>query len=123
MYLSEGLIADGRLHPFLGILPTRTRMLPGKKALGYVEVTLTADSLWGKSGDVMRGHEFHYSELIGDPAADPSWRRVYALQRRRDIVETEGFQKGSILASYTHLYYAAHPAAIDHFINRLGGTP
>ena len=40
-----------------------------------------------------------------------------------DIVEAEGFQKGAILASYTHLYYAAHPAAIDHFINRLGGTP
>ena len=117
-------MADGRFHPFLGILPARTRMLAGKKALGYVEVTLTADSLWGQSGDVVRGHEFHYSELIGDPAADPSWRRVYALRRRRsDIVETEGFQKGAILASYTHLYYAAHPAAIDHFINRLGGTP
>jgi cobyrinic acid a,c-diamide synthase len=123
MYLSEGLVEEGRFHPFLGILPARTRMLSGKKALGYVEVTLTADSLWGQSGDVVRGHEFHYSELIGDPAADPAWRRVYALSRRRsDIVEAEGFQKGAILASYTHLYYAARPAAIDHFITRLGGT-
>ena len=42
MYLSEGLTADGRFHPFLGILPARTRMLAGKKTLGYVEVTLTA---------------------------------------------------------------------------------
>jgi cobyrinic acid a,c-diamide synthase len=123
MYLSEGLIADDRFHPFLGILPARTRMPAAKRALGYVEVTLTEDSLWGDHGDIFRGHEFHYSELIGDPAVDPSWRRVYALRRRRsEAIESEGFQKGAILASYTHLYYAAHPAAVDHFINRCGGT-
>ncbi len=125
MYLSRGLLeAGGRFHPFLGILPARTRMLDGKKALGYVEITLTADSLWGRCGDVFRGHEFHYSELIDDPVADPAWRTVYALRRRRsEAVEAEGFQKEAILASYTHLYYASLPAAIDHFIAHCGGTP
>ena len=125
MYLSRGLLAaDGRFHSFLGILPSGTRMLAAKKALGYVEVTLTANSLWGRRGDAFRGHEFHYSELIDDPAADPSWRTVYALRRRRSkAVEKEGFQKGAILASYTHLTYAAQPAAIEHFLNRCGGTP
>jgi cobyrinic acid a,c-diamide synthase len=125
MYLSRGLMdADGWFHYFLGILPARTRMLDAKKALGYVEVTLTADSLWGRCGDVFRGHEFHYSELIDDPAADPSWRTVYALKRRRsETVEKEGYQKGAVLASYTHLVYAARPAAIDNFLNRCGGTP
>ncbi|OHE18712.1 MAG: cobyrinic acid a,c-diamide synthase [Syntrophobacterales bacterium GWC2_56_13] len=125
MYLSQGLLeAGGRFHPFLGILPARTRMLDGKKALGYVEITLTADSLWGRCGDVFRGHEFHYSELIDDPVADPAWRTVYALRRRRsEAAEAEGFQKEAILASYTHLYYASLPAAIDHFIAHCGGTP
>lgn len=125
MYLSRGLLeAGGRFHPFLGILPARTRMLDGKKALGYVEITLTADSLWGRCGDVFRGHEFHYSELIDDPVADPAWRTVYALRRRRsEAAEAEGFQKEAILASYTHLYYASLPAAIDHFIAHCGGTP
>ena len=123
MYLSQGLLTqDGCFHPFLGILPARTRMLPAKKALGYVEVTLTEDSIWGRRGDRFRGHEFHYSELIDDPAADPSWRRVYALRRRRsESVEQEGYQKGEVLASYTHLAYAAQPAAIEHFLNHCGG--
>jgi cobyrinic acid a,c-diamide synthase len=99
-------------------------MLDGKKALGYVEITLTADSFWGRCGDVFRGHEFHYSELIDDPVADPAWRTVYALRRRRsEAAEAEGFQKEAILASYTHLYYASLPAAIDHFIAHCGGTP
>jgi cobyrinic acid a,c-diamide synthase len=125
MYLSRGLLTEeGRFHSFLGILPSRTRMLTAKKALGYVEVALTADSLWGRCGDVFRGHEFHYSELIDDPAADPAWRTVYALGRRRSTaVAAEGFQKGAILASYTHLHYASQPAAVAHFIHRCGGMP
>ncbi|MBM4313927.1 MAG: cobyrinate a,c-diamide synthase [Deltaproteobacteria bacterium] len=125
MYLSRGLLfQDGRFHPFLGILPCRTRMLAAKKALGYVEVTLKADSLWGRQGDRFRGHEFHYSELMDDPAVDPSWRRVYALKRRRsEAVEQEGYQKGAVLASYTHLAYAAQPAAIEHVLKQCGGGP
>lgn len=122
MYLSEGLQVDGHFHPFLGILPAQTRMLNVRRALGYVEVILGENSLWGRQGDVFRGHEFHYSELVGDPTACPTWRTVYALRRRRsDAVEAEGFQSGKVLASYAHLYYASKPAAVDHFIDRCGG--
>jgi cobyrinic acid a,c-diamide synthase len=124
MYLSRGIESDGRFYPLAGVLPTRTRMLTGKKALGYVEVALTEDSLWGRRGDLLRGHEFHYSELIDDPVSDPAWRKVYSLRRRRtDTVETEGYQNGAILASYTHLHYASRPAAVARFLERCGGTP
>jgi len=124
MYLSRGIEADGRFYPLAGVLPTRTRMLTGKKALGYVEVALAEDSLWGRRGELLRGHEFHYSELIDDPASDPAWRKVYALRRRRtDTVETEGYQNGAILASYLHLHYASRPAAVARFLERCGGTP
>jgi cobyrinic acid a,c-diamide synthase len=124
MYLSRGIEADGRFYPLAGVLPTRTRMLAGKKALGYVEVALTEDSLWGRRGELLRGHEFHYSELVDDPASDPAWRKVYSLRRRRtDTVETEGYQNGAILASYLHLHYASRPAAVARFLERCGGTP
>jgi cobyrinic acid a,c-diamide synthase len=124
MYLSRGIEVNDRFYPFAGILPTRTRMLSGKKALGYVEVTLTEDSLWGRRGDILRGHEFHYSELIDDAISDPAWRRVYSLRRcRRDKVETEGYQNGAILASYMHLHYASRPEAVAQFIKRCGGKP
>ena len=130
MVLSQGIEAAGRFHPLVGVLPTRMRMLPARKALGYVEATLMEDSLWGRRGDVLRGHEFHYSELIDDPLSDPAWRKVYSLRRRRtdavetgaDAVETEGYQNGAILASYTHLHYASRPAAVAHFLERCGGS-
>jgi cobyrinic acid a,c-diamide synthase len=124
MYLSRGIEADGRFYPLAGVLPVRTHMLTGKKALGYVEVALTEDSLWGRRGELLRGHEFHYSELIDDPVSDPAWRKVYSLRRRRtDTVETEGYQNGAILASYLHLHYASRPAAVARFLERCGGTP
>jgi cobyrinic acid a,c-diamide synthase len=124
MYLSRGIEVDDRFYPLAGILPARTRMLDTRKALGYVEVALTEDSLWGRRGDVLRGHEFHYSELIDDPISDPAWRKVYSLRRRRvDAVETEGYQNGAILASYTHLHYASRPAAVARFLERCGGSP
>ena len=123
MVLSRGIEADGRFYPLAGVLPARTRMLDAKKALGYVEVTLTEDSLWGRRRDVLRGHEFHYSELIDDPASDPLWRKVYSVRRRRtDAVETEGYQNGAILASYTHLHFASRPAAVARFLERCRGT-
>lgn len=122
--LSRGIEAEGRFCPLAGILPAGTRMLPARRALGYVEVTLRADSLWGGPGDILKGHEFHYSELIDDPAADPAWQKVYTLRRRRTAaVETEGFQNGAILASYAHLHLASRPAAVARFIERCGGTP
>jgi cobyrinic acid a,c-diamide synthase len=123
MYLSRGIEADGLFYPLAGLLPARTRMLSERKALGYVEVVLTGDSLWGRRGDVLRGHEFHYSELIDDPISDPAWRKVYSLGRRRtDTVDTEGYQNGAILASYMHLHYASRPAAVARFFERCGGS-
>ncbi|MHB9038067.1 MAG: cobyrinate a,c-diamide synthase [Armatimonadota bacterium] len=124
MYLSEGLeTLDGQRRSLVGLLPSWTRMLERKRALGYVEIRLNEDSLWGARGDVLRGHEFHYSELIGDPADTPEWKPVYALKRRRsDEITPEGFQSRNILASYAHVHYASHPGAIDRFISNCAGA-
>ena len=68
MYLSEGIeTTDGSRYPQVGRLPAWVRMSSGRKALGYVEVTLNSDSFWGKPGETLRGHEYHYSELTRRP--------------------------------------------------------
>ena len=122
MYLSRGIeTAGGKRHPMVGILPVWSRMLDRLKSLGYVEVTLTRDSLWGESGAVLRGHEFHYSELTGDPLEDDLWTSVYRLRHRRsETPVVEGFQQGNILASYTHLHWASQPQSMATFINHCG---
>jgi len=112
MYLSRWIMAaGGERSPMCEVLPCGTRMLDRRKALGYVEVELTADTLWGAAGSVGRGHEFHYSELAGDPAGEAGWKNVYRLRRNRGgEEEREGFTNGTVLASYIHLHFAARPA-------------
>ena len=118
MYLAQGIeTLDGVRHTLLGLLPAWTRMCPSRKSLGYVEVTLARESLWGCAGDVLRGHEFHYSELTSLPA---DCETVYKVcYRRSEQPATEGFQRGTVLASYAHLHFASHPEAVRHFVHRL----
>ena len=116
MYLSRGIeLLDGSRHRMLGVLPLYTRMLPQRKALGYVEVTLQQDSLLGTAGAVLRGHEFHYSEII--EAETGHWARPYqSATRNRGLAGCCGYQQGNLLASYIHLQFAAHPHAAAQFI-------
>jgi len=118
MYLSGGIeTRDSISYPMVGLVPARTRMLDRIKSLGYVEITLQEDSLWGKKGDLLRGHEFHYSELLVTPAGNEGWRPVYDVTyRRTNAVYHEGFQRGNILASYIHLHLAGRPAALEAFL-------
>ena len=121
MYLCRTLEKlDGVKYPMAGLIPASTRMLDRLRSLGYVEVTLNADSLWGGRGAILRGHEFHYSELTTEPTDDPSWTTVYSLKGRRSHnVKGEGFQNGRILASYVHLHLASRPEALRYFIDNL----
>jgi cobyrinic acid a,c-diamide synthase len=119
MYVSEALeTLDGKCHPMLGLLPATTRMCKRLQSLGYREATLLRDSVWGKRGERLRGHEFHYSEMTRTPA----WPAAYQTSPRRSQEEScEGFQNdsGSILASYLHLHFASRQTAVEHFVNRL----
>lgn len=121
MYLSQGIeTLEGGRQPLVGLLPVWTKMCRRLKTLGYVEVTLREDSLFGPEGTVLRGHEFHYSELMADPCGDQQWQTIYQIRRRRsENIFQEGFQKGSLLASYVHLHWAGRPAVVESFINQL----
>ncbi|MGD0092841.1 MAG: cobyrinate a,c-diamide synthase, partial [Planctomycetota bacterium] len=125
MYLAEGLqTVAGERHALAGVLPLWTRMLPRRKALGYVEVTLTQDALWGARGSTLRGHEFHYSELLGPAALDGLWRTVYSVQSRRaPQPAAEGFQRGRVLASYVHAHFASRPEAVKSFTANCEAAP
>jgi cobyrinic acid a,c-diamide synthase len=119
MYLSRGIESrDGSRCELVGLLPAWTRMLDRRKSLGYVEVALTGDSLFGGRGDRLRGHEFHYSELAEDPMAGSGWDSIYlATRRRSETAVHEGFQRGLTLASYVHVHFASMPAAVERFVS------
>jgi cobyrinic acid a,c-diamide synthase len=124
MYLTQGIeTRERKKYPLVGLLPAWTRMLDRLKTLGYVEARLIRDTLWGGKGGLLRGHEFHYSELQQDPTRDGRWAAAYHLKRRRsEDGEPEGFQDRETLASYVHLHWASRPEAVRAFIHHCGAA-
>lgn len=118
MYLSQGIeTQDGNRHELVGLLPVWTRMLKRRKALGYVEATPLRDSLFATRGAVLRGHEFHYSELLSPGVKDQQWVPAYTTRRRRNAEDAmEGFHRGNVLASYVHVHFASQPGAASRFV-------
>ncbi len=115
MYLTQGIVDhDGVCHEMVGAFPVQARMSKRLRSLGYRQATLTADSLWGGRGDILRGHEFHYSEIDEMPA---DIARVYELQDGR----CEGYQLGNTLGGYLHLHFGGTPRAVQWFVDKVIG--
>jgi cobyrinic acid a,c-diamide synthase len=116
MYLCERLEDHaGRSFPMAGCFPCITRMLPKLKALGYREIRLNCSTIIGERGMRVRGHEFHYSELVGDSLSADA---VYSIRDRSGADRVgEGFQVAKTLGSYIHLHFGSEPQAARHFID------
>jgi len=120
MYLSESLVTkSGASFPMADVLPISTVMLPKRKALGYAEVTLSVSSILGNKGTVLRGHEFHYSEIQALDRRGEAWQCPYTVRRRSGDESCQGFLKGNILASYVHLHFGSNPRAAAFFIEHI----
>jgi cobyrinic acid a,c-diamide synthase len=117
MYLAQELEdLEGGRHSLTGVLPLKVRMLPKLRALGYREITLTADGLLGPQGTKARGHEFHYSEIVAEPQ---DLTHLYRITPRRGGDPTsEGYSYKNVLASYVHLHFGSNPEVARHLVAR-----
>lgn len=114
MYLSKGIKSEVQEYPLLGILPAWTIMGQKLSHLGYVQAKLRKDCLLGSCGDVLRGHEFHYSHLESAPE---NWECAYeCTDTLGGKPRLEGWGNGNILASYVHFPIDVFPMAIQSLI-------
>lgn len=107
---------DGKRFPMAGILPFGTRMLTRRKALGYTEVVLRRGCLLGEPGTIIRGHEFHYSEITEFPETSELEYAYELHKRKHEASRMEGFGICSVLASYVHLHWGSAPGAAQSFV-------
>ncbi|RLB94202.1 MAG: cobyrinate a,c-diamide synthase [Deltaproteobacteria bacterium] len=117
MYLCRSITDHGdHYHKMSGCFPFDTKMLKGRKALGYREITLSLDSIIGEKGLVVRGHEFHYSE-IDNGTHQPEVKKAYMVSPRIGVnILQEGYQKENTLGSYIHLHFGSNPKICRHLI-------
>jgi cobyrinic acid a,c-diamide synthase len=116
MYLCEELLAqDQKCYPMVGCFPFVPRMYSRLKALGYREITLTADTIIGPAGTVIRGHEFHYSAI---EQTEANWDTVYHVSDRAGVNKPSGgYYRNRTLGSYTHLHFGSQPQVAEYFVN------
>ncbi|MDD3311125.1 cobyrinate a,c-diamide synthase [Pseudodesulfovibrio sp.] len=116
MYLMNDIVTGRGRYAMSGVFPLRAEMGGKFRALGYREVTLRRESPLGPAGAAVRGHEFHYSFIQGEPGpgGPPT---AYAVSGRKGVIDApEGFLAGNTLGSYIHLHFGSNPAAARAFV-------
>ncbi|PWC19093.1 cobyrinic acid a,c-diamide synthase [Brenneria roseae subsp. roseae] len=114
MYLGDGLTdADGQRHRMSGILPGESRMGKRLTRFGYCQAQAMTDTLLAARGDILRGHEFHYSDF----STSLSPRFNCAKLRDGAVIKRwqGGYQLQQTCASYLHLHFAQRPGLLDRW--------
>lgn len=116
MYLGSQLEdVDGVVHQMADIIPGHSKMGKRLTRFGYCEAQACQPTLLAAEGDVLRGHEFHYSDF------SPETPAVLACRKVRDGKPVQawsgGWQVGNTFASYLHVHFAQHPSMLNHWLN------
>ncbi len=106
MYLARELRVDGRSYAMAAVLDVAIEQTKRPQGHGYVEGQVDAANAFFPVGTRLRGHEFHYSRIVGSPAIQSALH----LDRGTGIgAGRDGFVQGAIWASYAHLHALGAP--------------
>ena len=98
-----------------GVFPFSVLMNEKRRALGYREVTIRRKTIIGETGMTLRGHEFHYSDII--ISSNEKVNNVYKVTDRAGLEKPfEGYWVNQTLGSYFHLHFKSNPAAAHHLV-------
>jgi cobyrinic acid a,c-diamide synthase len=98
MVLGDGLIdGDGHRHAMLGLLPLVTSYAVRTRHLGYRRLRSLASHVFA---GVFSAHEFHYSSVVSEGAAE---RLFEAEDATGDVLGAVGLRLGKVCGSYMHL--------------------
>jgi cobyrinic acid a,c-diamide synthase len=100
MVLGRGLVdADGERHEMLGLLSHATSFAKRKMNLGYRQARLKSDCALGPAGAAVRGHEFHYTEVI-EPGADAPLAEI--ADGQGNPLGASGGRRGLVSGTFFH---------------------
>ncbi|MBC2184665.1 cobyrinate a,c-diamide synthase [Listeria sp. FSL L7-0253] len=112
MYLGSALEMNDAQYEMVGVFSGISKMTTRLRKFGYCTAEPLEDTLIGKKGTAIRGHEFHHS--VFETTETPCLQ----LSKKRDgeiVKEWQGgYQKGNTFASYLHIHFYQNPAILMH---------
>ncbi|MDD5009141.1 MAG: hydrogenobyrinic acid a,c-diamide synthase (glutamine-hydrolyzing) [Syntrophorhabdaceae bacterium] len=113
MYLCSGIRLNGKVHEMAGVIPSEVVLSKRPQGHGYVHAEVTGHNPFFADGTLIRGHEFHYSQLT-DPAG---LNLVLNITRGRGVNGSmDGIIYKNLFASYLHIHALGSPAWADNFV-------
>ncbi len=115
MYLCRSITdTSGNVHGMAGVIPYDS-VMTSRPVLGYMTARALRDSILCAEGQVLRGHEFHYSTVDGEQDKDT---RLFELTRRgTNTSHYGGYVKGNITASYLHTNFFGNIESAKRFLS------
>jgi cobyrinic acid a,c-diamide synthase len=109
MYLGESLVLDGKTYPMANVLPVVFGFSKRPQGHGYTIFEATRPNPYFELGTQIRGHEFHYSNVL-------KWRGrpedlAFRMVRGGGIDgKGDGICYKNTLATYSHIHALGTPA-------------
>ena len=108
MYLGESLILKDKTFPMVGTLPLHCVMEEKPQGHGYTLLEVQEDNPYYPVGEILKGHEFHYSRPVMSRAAE-GIKPIFKVLRGRGIDgDGDGLCKENLLATYSHVHAAGN---------------
>jgi cobyrinic acid a,c-diamide synthase len=104
MYLSREIIWDGKTYPMAGVFPAVIEVSKKPQGHGYTIMEVVGKNPYYKTGQILHGHEFHYS-FIGGLNDKNGISFAFRIKKGAGIMQgMDGFVYKNVLATYTHIH-------------------
>jgi cobyrinic acid a,c-diamide synthase len=108
MYLGESLVLEDAEYPMVGALSVKFVLEEKPQGHGYTVLQVQGPNPFYREGELLKGHEFHYSKAIitsGEGA-----RYVFKVRRGHGLDgDNDGLCRKNLLGVYTHIHAAGDP--------------
>lgn len=115
IYLGRSATYEGITWPLAGVLPLDVGYQRRPAGCGYCDLRSRTDSAWFRKGEMVRGHEFHYSR----PSL-PLPECLFQCDVLRGFGadgKVDGALRRNLFASYLHLHAEATPEWAGRFVS------
>ncbi|GMA99416.1 cobyrinate a,c-diamide synthase [Pelosinus sp. IPA-1] len=118
MYLTKKIVDfEGQKYDMVGAIPATCSMQSKLQTVGYVEATALTENILCDNGDILRGHEFHFSQMIIDEnQKDFPWAFEFKKTRTGEVYNG-GYASKNVVASYLHMHFAGNEKNALRFLS------
>ncbi|HHY25204.1 MAG TPA: cobyrinate a,c-diamide synthase [Desulfitobacterium dehalogenans] len=109
---------EGRTYPMAGLIPIIAEMTPRLQGMGYRQGVFQQDNFLSDAGNVVYGHEFHYSK-VDYIRFDDSVCPAFELLKGEKTIRMDGYARDNIVASYLHINFAGQPELLQHWAEHI----